>query len=552
MSYVDISMKRPFRPVVVAIYSVIGTCLVIAALFVVEMKRPQPERRRGRPMNVGNRPAFTPASRNPRVAAGVFDDFPLQSRFDQDNDKKLNGAERKAAREFLEKEKAEGRGPKRSPGGMRNFAAAEIERGMKLSPADVPSYGKTPLYDTRALRTFFLEFENADWESELDDFYHTDVEVPAKLTVDGKEHPDVGVQFHGASSFFTVTSGQKRSIVISMDFVNENQELTGFRTLDLLNAHTDPSFLHSVLYCQVAREFLPAARANFARVVINGENWGVYVNMEHFNKDFVRAHFPKSKGGRWKVPGSPNAQGGLAYLGDEATPYKAIYEIKSKDDPTAWRELIRLCRLLNQAPLENLEKELADVLDVDGALRFLALENVLINSDGYWIRSSDYNLFQDETGRFHLTPHDTNETWGPAQRPRFGGSGGEEGGVKLDPLAGADNPAKPLLSRLLAVPQLRQRYLGYVKQIAEEWLDWKRIGPMAEQYHQLIAADVKSDTRKLYSQDAFEKSLTEDFEEETVRGLRNRMSLKSFVEERRKFLLAHSEVKEAKIPETAR
>ena len=33
------------------------------------------------------------------------------------------------------------------------------------------------------LRTLFLEFESADWEKELADFYHTDVEVPAKLTV---------------------------------------------------------------------------------------------------------------------------------------------------------------------------------------------------------------------------------------------------------------------------------------------------------------------------------------------------------------------------------
>jgi hypothetical protein len=35
------------------------------------------------------------------------------------------------------------------------------------------------------LRTLFLEFENADWEKELSDFHGTDVEVPAKLIVDG-------------------------------------------------------------------------------------------------------------------------------------------------------------------------------------------------------------------------------------------------------------------------------------------------------------------------------------------------------------------------------
>jgi hypothetical protein len=47
---------------------------------------------------------------------------------------------------------------------------------------------------------------------------------------------------------------------------------------------------------------------------------------------------------------------------------------------------------------------------------------------------------------------------------------------------------------------------------------------MAQQYHDLIAADVKADTRKIYSTEAFESGLDG--------------SLKSFVERRRAFLLA--------------
>ena len=33
----------------------------------------------------------------------------------------------------------------------------------------------------------------------------------------------------------------------------------------------------------------------------------------------------------------------------------------------------------------------------------------LANSDGYWARASDYNLYLDERGRFHVIPHDVNE-----------------------------------------------------------------------------------------------------------------------------------------------
>jgi spore coat protein CotH len=67
-----------------------------------------------------------------------------------------------------------------------------------------------------------------------------------------------------------------------------------------------------------------------------------------------------------------------------------------------------MTRILNQTPSEKLKENLEPVLDVDGALRFLALENALINNDGYWIRTSDYALFLDEFDRIHLVPHDMN------------------------------------------------------------------------------------------------------------------------------------------------
>lgn len=53
---------------------------------------------------------------------------------------------------------------------------------------------------------------------------------------------------------------------------------------------------------------------------------------------------------------------------------------------------------------------------MDGALRFLALDNALVNNDGYWVRASDYNIYLNPTGRIHVIPHDTNETFatGPA------------------------------------------------------------------------------------------------------------------------------------------
>ena len=202
--------------------------------------------------------------------------------FDKDGDKRLNASERAAAREKLASEPKRGFGPR---GGQQNEGPPEP--GPKFSLAQAKKYTKEPLYDISVLRTIFLEFESPDWEKEMAEFNNTDVEIPARVTVDGKVYPDVGVHFRGMSSFMSVSAGRKRSLNLSFDFVDKDQRLNGYRTLNLLNSHNDPTFLRAVLYLQAAREYLPAAKANFVRVVINGENWGIYPNVQQYNTDFV-------------------------------------------------------------------------------------------------------------------------------------------------------------------------------------------------------------------------------------------------------------------------
>ena len=71
--------------------------------------------------------------------------------------------------------------------------------------------------------------------------------------------PDVGVHFRGASSYFMVPEGRKRSLNLSLDFVHGKQALGGYRTLNLLNANGDPTFLRAVLYTQIASHYIPDA-----------------------------------------------------------------------------------------------------------------------------------------------------------------------------------------------------------------------------------------------------------------------------------------------------
>ena len=449
---------------------------------------------------------------------GDREELQLVDQFDEDGNGRLDAGERRAAREWA--------GPRRRNRRSGGLKGRTLAASRPLSPADVATYPDRPLYEPSTLRTFFLAFENDVWEAELEAFYNTDVEVPATLVVDGESFPDVGVHFRGLSSYSRVPAGYKRSLNLSLDWVHDGADIDGYQTFNLLNSHEDPTFLRAVLYYEIARQYIPAPKANFLRLVINGENWGIYVHAQQFNSDFTREWFGTRDGARWKVPGNPRGRGGLEYFGRNPAAYRRVFEIKTDDDPEDWRDLIEFTRILNETPLDQLEAALEPVLDIDGALRFLALDAALVNSDGYWVRASDYNLYKDVDGRFHIIPHDANETFNGAERGR--GFGGRTGGVTLDPLTGLNDSSKPLRSWLLAVPALRARYLEYVQDIAVTHLDWGVLGLVALGHQALIAEDVAQDVRRLESVNEFPA-------DHPGSG-----SLRSFVDRRREFLLNYT------------
>ena len=468
----------------------------------------------------------TPAAR-PAPVQGAEIDIPLTARFDRNGDKRLDSAERTLARQYLAEH----------PELRRPVRGGRLERvgspGPRLSPAGVkPVAATVPLYDPDTLRTLFLEFESTDWEQELAAFWHTDVDVPATLTVDGRRYPDVGVSFRGNNSFTAVPDGLKRAITLKLDFVHKDQNLLGYRTLQLLNSNQDPTFLRSVLYLQVSRDYIPTLKANFARVAINGESWGIYVNQQAFTREFMQETFKIPTLARFKSPNN-SVGGGFSYLGDDVAAYRKWYEIKSKDDKDSWAALINVCKVLNETPPGTLEQALAPIMDIDAVLKFLALDVALVNNDGYWRDGSDFNIFRDPNGRFALTSHDANEGF------RTGARGGS--GAQPDPLTTLDDPNKALRQKLLAVPALRTRYLAYMGDIAERWLDWNRLGPLVERYQQLIAADVAQDGRKHDTTEAFKTGVYGTPGETPPAS-----TIKGFADQRRAALLAHPEIVKAR------
>ncbi len=456
----------------------------------------------------------------------------LVEQFDTNKDGRLTGDERKVA--------IVARGEAYQSGQSAGTPVGDIQDDLKNSLAAAPKDSPS-LYDAETLRTLYLRFHDEDWYAQLNAFYRTDVEVPADLVVDGKVYKEIGVRARGTSSYFTVNSA-KKSFNVAIDYGDDSQRLNGYKTLNLLNGHVDASFLREVLFNRIARDYFPAMKTNLVKLVINGESWGVYINLQQYNKDFLDEWFGTRDGVRFKVgPGG----GGLAYTGNDVEAYQRTYQLKSANVENPYDNLIELTEMLDaKTPDEKLKTDLPSILNVDRTLWQLAVSNVFMDDDSYIHKGGDFSIYQDVNERFHLISHDNNETFrfgaerrggGPGGRGPGGWSWGELSDGMVSPLTHAENTMRPVISRLLGVPEWKARYIAHVQTVVDEWLNWEVMEPVIREYHNQIAAEVEKDNKKLYDYNSFLESIDRE-------GVRRTPSFKVFVTQRRDNLLNHPEL----------
>ncbi|MEN6336902.1 MAG: CotH kinase family protein [Phycisphaerales bacterium] len=405
------------------------------------------------------------------------------------------------------------------------------------------------LYDEGAMPVLELRFSQSNWYTLLTSNYQSKTDLAATLTVEGVVYEGVGVRFRGNTSYQMVQNSQKKSFNISIDYTLPEQRLMGYKTLNLLNCNNDATFMREVLYSNTCREQAPSAKANFVRLVINGENWGVYANVQQLNAQFLRDWFPSNEGTQWRgdgmgaaggagMPGGGGggvtpirrtggdigmAEGGggvtagvaaLTWQGTSTVTYQQAYELKSTHQADPWASLIHTCDVLNNTPLAQLPDKVESVLNVDGALWLCAFEIIFEDDDGYVNkRGSDYGLYYEpETGRIHLMQYDGNESMGTAGWSVF---------------YRADDSSVPVMCRLMSIPKYRQRYLAHVRTILNSYFTEDLLDARIDAYRGLIEPEVIADTKKLYTTQAFQSGVT---------------TLKNFVKSRRTSLLANSEV----------
>ncbi len=349
------------------------------------------------------------------------------------------------------------------------------------------------LYDTTVLRTINLTFDSPDWLDQLRANYFSQTNIAADLEMDGTVYQDVGVRIRGNTSYTALPSGsEKVSLNIDMDWMIDGQALMGYSSLNLNNGFHDPTFCREVMYNNIVSRYIPNMRANHVVVVINGQNWGVYVNVQQFNKDMLRSYFPDEDGLRIKCANNPNGPG-LRYNGSSSAGYTG-YEIKDDGglaDP--WGALITVCDAVTNYPLSN-AGAIDAVFAIDPSIWSVVWENLLTDDDSYVNKGADFMIYRDpRDGRTHLLQTDANETftaWNWSATRNFSATN------------------KPVLSHVLAIAEMRQRFMAHYR-VAMTELDWATLEPQFTALRNLIDAAVAADPKKLYSYQLFQQNFTQ-------------------------------------------
>jgi hypothetical protein len=259
---------------------------------------------------------------------------------------------------------------------------------------------------------------------------------PGSITIDGTRIDNVGVKKKG---FFGSLHPTRPSLKVKIDEYDGGLEYLGLERLTLNNANQDPSHLRTCLAYQLfTAAGLVAPRCNFARVTVNGELLGIYVNVESIDKRMIKKRYADGRGALY--------EGSLSDFRPEW-----VQTFEPKADSGDGSDLLPVVDTLATASDANLVAALTADLDVDQFRTYWAMEMLLNHWDGYSNNRNNFFLYNDPTaGQIQVIP------WGPDATFEAGRTMGGLG-VTDGPIAvGAHGM---LANRLFAIPAERTRFL---------------------------------------------------------------------------------------------
>lgn len=273
---------------------------------------------------------------------------------------------------------------------------------------------------------------------------------------------NIGFRLRGNTSRYS----EKKSFKVSFNTFDPGRKWYGLEKLNLNGEHNDPSVVRSKLCWDLLHNLqLPGARSNHVELYINNDFYGLYLNVEHIDEEFVLSRFGNNDGNLFKCLWPAD----LAYLGSNPENYKLmagdrrVYDLKTNTIKDDYSDLAHFIDVLNNTPDEDFLCEIEKVFNVYNYLRVIAFDVITANWDGYIFNQNNFYLYHNSsTGKFEYINYDLDNTFGIDWFDI-------DWGIR-DPYEWHSG-FKPLYTRIMNTPELRDQYTHYLAQIAEVLLE---------------------------------------------------------------------------------
>ncbi len=248
------------------------------------------------------------------------------------------------------------------------------------------------IYDQELLPTFELEIAESVWADILEEYQDWEERTRLGLPVKAY-HPLESFHYNGSTVYDAMIrlkgnpccswNQDKMQFVISFNEYDKGRRFYGLRKLDLDAPSYDASYLRNRVALAYFRQLgIPASCGNNARLVINGEYYGLYANLERVDREFLQRTFEESDGNLYKH--------GQEQKTDRENPDLDTIE-------TFWDTEDAL--------------ELATFADVEQMLTGWAAEAVIPQADGYWSGSNNFYLYNHPSRGLVFIPHDLDDSF---------------------------------------------------------------------------------------------------------------------------------------------
>lgn len=310
----------------------------------------------------------------------------------------------------------------------------------------------------------------------------------ASVEYNGQNFEHVGIRAKGNLSLRSVVNmadSDRYSFKISFDeYIN--QTLEGISKINLNNNYSDASYMREFLTYELAEEMgLPTPKYSYVNVYVNDELWGFYLAVEQIGNAYLKRNFGNAYGALYKANGGTGSE--LNWL----ETIKSYTGLDLKSDKSNGDILLDMLDELNNGT------NVADMLDVDEALGFIALNVLTGNMDSYLGQNKhNYYLYEDD-GVFNLLPWDYNMAFGV-----LGGTG-----LLIDEPTSGTLTDRPLAAKLLVVDEYKEAYHKILSEAVEGYLSEDALAARVQEIRDMISANVKADPSAFYTYDEYEKGI---------------------------------------------